>query len=355
VEGSSRFRKIFLAFVSLLLIAFIALWFRYKLAPDAVSEVRSAPVSAVRPQIHDLRNELILTAVLEAESMVTVLPRVSGTILEIPVEEGDHIEEGDLLARIDSEAYLFELKAAEAAWLVADSSFTRLNSIRDNSGVSLQQLDEAKASRDKALSAYELAQMKYSYAVITSPVSGLLLKKYSDPGNTASPGQPLFLIGESGNPRVRVRVPEKYWKSFTGPEPLRVLVSYPAGGDNRKKEFEISRVSPDISPESKTFEVLCSISADDNPWPVGAGVRVEFILEERTDSWSLPLKALSADGALWLIDPDSSRVSRIFLSDIFRDKQRVAIPEELSSGLYVLDGQHLLSEGLIVTVFDAGG
>jgi hypothetical protein len=67
------------------------------------------------------------------------------------------------------------------------------------------------------------------------------------------------------------------------------------------------------------------------------------------------LKALSADGALWLIDPDSSRVSRIFLSDIFRDKQRVAIPEELSSGLYVLDGQHLLSEGLIVTVFDAGG
>jgi len=354
VETSSRYKIIVLTSISLLLIAFAALWTRFKLAPDVIIEPRSVPVSAVRPEIHDLRNELILTAVLEAESLVTVLPKVSGTILEIPVEEGDEVEEGDVLARIDSEPYRLEFKAAEAAWLLADSSFTRLNGIRGNSGVSLQQLDEAKASRDAAYSSYELAKMKYSYAEITAPVSGLLLKKYSDSGNTASPGLPLFVIGESGDPRVRVRVPEKYWENFTRPDSIKVLASYPAGGDNRKRNFKISRISPSISPENKTFEVVCSISADDNPWPIGAGIRVELILDERKSSWSLPLKTISADGELWQIDPDSNRVSRVILDDVFKDKQRFAVPEEMSAGLFVLDGQHLLREGLTVNAFEAG-
>jgi len=354
VKTSSRYKIIVLTAITLLFIAFAALWIQFKLAPDAVMEPRSVQVSAVRPEIHDLRNELILTAVLEAESLVTVLPKVSGTILEIPVEEGDEVEEGDVLARIDSEPYRLEFKAAESAWILADSSFTRLNSMRDNSGVSLQQLDEAKASRDAASSSYELARMKYSYAEISAPVSGLLLKKYSDSGNTASPGVPLFVIGESGDPRVRVQVPEKYWANFTRPGSIEVRVSYPAGGDDRKRVFEISRISPGISPGNKTFEVVCSISADDNPWPIGAGLRVELILDERKSSWSLPLKTISADGALWRIDPDSNRVSKIILHDVFRDKQRFAIPEDMSTGLYVLDGQPLLREGMIVNAFEAG-
>ncbi|RKX75599.1 MAG: hypothetical protein DRP60_08585 [Spirochaetes bacterium] len=354
MEIKSRYRFIVIATISVLFITFLGFWIHFRITPETAVEIRPIPVSAVRPELHDLRNEITLTGVLEAERMVTVVPKVSGTILGISFDEGDEVTEGDILARIDSEPYLLELKAAESVWLLADSSLSRLNRIKDSSGVSLQQLDEAKASRDAAYSRYELAKMKFGYAEIKAPVSGLLLKRFSDSGNSASPEYPLFLIGDNGNPRVKVHVPEKYWENFTRPESIKALVSYPAGGDERIREFKIIRISSSISPDDKTFEVICSIDAKDNPWPIGAGMRVIFVLAEKSNIWSLPLRALSADGNLWQINPDNQKVIRIHLNDVFRDKERFSIPEGMSGGLYVLDGQNLLQDGQLVTVFEAG-
>ncbi len=354
METKVRNRFIVIATISVLFIIVLGFWIRFRITPEAAVEIRPIPVSTVRPERHDLRNEIILTGFLEAERMVTVVPKVSGTILGISVEEGDEVTRGDILARIDSEPYLLELKAAESTWLLADSSLSRLNRIKESSGVSLQQLDEAKASRDAAYSNYELAKMKYGYAEIKAPVTGLLLKRFSDSGNSASPVSPLFLIGDNGNPRVKVHVPEKYWENFTRPESIKALVSYPAGGDKRIREFKIIRIASSISPEDKTFEVICSIAANDNPWPLGAGIRVIFILDEKSNSWSLPLRALSADGSLWQVNPDNQKVIRIHLNDVFRDKERFSIPEGMSGGLYVLDGQNLLQDGQLVTVFEAG-
>ncbi len=354
METKSRYRLIVIVTISVLFITFLGFWIHFRITPETAVEIRPAAVSAVRPELHDLRNEISLTAVLEAERMVTVAPKVSGIILGISVEEGDEVTVGEILARIDSEPYLLELKAAESSWLLADRSLSRLNRIKESSGVSLQQLDEAKAARDAAYSNYELAKMKFGYAEIKAPVSGLLLKRFSDSGNSASPEYPLFLIADDGTPRVKVHVPEKYWETFTNPDSIKVFASYPAGGDDRIRDFKIIRVSSSISTEDKTFEVICSINAKDNPWPIGAGMRVVFVLSEKSSSWSLPLRALSADGNLWQINPDNQKVIRIHLNNVFRDKERFSIPEGMSGGLYVLDGQNLLKDGQLVSAFEAG-
>jgi len=352
VDKKARYRIIVIVSISILFIILAGFWIRFKTAPEAVKEPVPIPVSAVRPELHDLRNKITISAVLETERMVMVIPKVSGTILEIPVEEGDEVSKGEVLARIDSEPYLLELNAAESAWRLAESSLSRLNGMKGSSGVSLQQLDEAETSRDAAFSSYELARMRYSYAEIKAPVSGLLLKRYSDAGNLASSEHPLFLLGDNGDLRVKVQIPEKYWESFTEPEKIRVLVSYPAGGDETIRDFEILRISPSISPENKTFEVICSMDSEPNIWPIGAGVNVELVLNEREQIWSLPLRSISVEGELWEINPDSNRVSRVYLHDFFQDKVRFAIPDELSRGLFVLDGQHRLREGQLVTAFE---
>ena len=353
VGSKPKYRFIVIISISLLFVAVFLLWLRHRNLSETGQETPVVAVSAVKPEVRDLRNSITLSAVLETESRVTVVPKVSGTILEIPVEEGDEVQEGDILAGIDSEPYLLEMKAAESAWLLADSSLSRLNRIKESSGVSQQQIDEAQANRDAAYSNYELARMKYGYAEIKAPISGLILKKFSDAGNTASPNRPLFLLGDSGDPRVKVRVPEKYWGYFTNPESIRALVSYPAGGDSQTREFHLLTISPNISPENKTFEVICSIPAEKNTWPIGAGVKVELVLDERKNVWSLPLRVISVDDEIWEINPVSSEVTPIRLSGAFRDNERFALPENLSSGLFVLDGQNLLHDGQVVRAIEA--
>ncbi len=344
---------IVLLVISIFLILFIFLWARSKFAPDPEPEIRPVPVSTVQPVISDLREDLILSAVLEAERTIVIVPKVAGTILEILVEEGAIVAEGDILARIDPEPYLLELQAAESAWLLADSSMSRINRMYESSGASRQQFDEARAARDAAYSTYELARMRYNYSDISSPVSGLVLKRFSDSGNLASPDQPLFIIGDDADPQVKVRIPEKYWHSFTDPGSIKVLVSFPVGGDETVLESELLRVSPSISPEGKTFEVICSVPAG-NFWPIGARMRVEIILREKKSSWSLPLRSQSGDGGVWLVDSDSFTVSRLDAPEIFRDNVRFAVPDEWAGGIFVLDGHHRLREGQIVTPFDGG-
>jgi len=349
----SRYRIIIISSVLVILTGFVFLWIRFRTAEDPEVVVRSVPVSAVRPEIRNLQNSITLQAVLESERTIAVIPRVPGTILAILADEGTEVKEGEIIAEIDSEPYRLELESAEAVWLLADSSFTRLNRINESSGVSRQQLEEAKAERDAARAAYELAEMRLKYAQIEAPVSGLVLKRFSDSGDSAFPGEPLFLIGDNGDPRMKVQVPEKYWSYFTELGSIRALVSYPSGGDEEIRESKILRVGPSVSPESKTFEVLCVIPAEENPWPPGGDMRVEFILEERRDTWSLPLSALSGDSEVWRVDTGSSRVSRLILPEIFRDHQYFAVPEGWSDGLFVLHGQHLLRDGHLVEVYEA--
>ena len=354
MDTQSRDRLIVLLVISVILILFVILWVRYKFTPDPEPERRPIPVSTVQPVISDLREELVLSAVLEAERTIIIVPKVAGTILEILAEEGAVVTEGEILAHIDPEPYLLELQAAESAWLLADSSLSRINRIHESSGASRQQLDEARAARDAAYSTYELARMRFSYSDIRSPVSGLVLRRFSDSGNLASPEQPLFVVGDDADPQVKVRIPEKYWHSFTEPGSIKVLVSFPAGGDETILESELLRVSPSISPEGKTFEVTCSVPTDGNSWPIGARMRVEIILSEKKNSWSLPLRSQSGDGGIWIVDSDSFTVSRLDDPGIFRDNERFAVPAEWAGGIFVLDGHHLLQEGQIVTPFDGG-
>ncbi len=356
MNKQSYYRIIVISVISAILILFVFLWLRNKSAPDPEPEIRPIPVSIVQPAIYDLREELVLSAVLESERTVAVIPKVSGTILEILTEEGSVVSKGDILARIDPEPYLLELQAAESSWLLADSSLSRITRLKESSGVSQQQFDEAKAARDSAYSRYELVKMRYGYSEIKAPVSGLILRRFSDSGNPASSEKPLFLIGDDGNPQLKVHIPEKYWSSFTNNDSsqlIKALVSYPAGGDMRVKESRILRIGPGISPETKTFEVTCSVPSDGNIWPIGARMRVEIILRERKDSWSLPLRSLTAEGEVWVVDPDSLSVSRQDVPVLFQDNKRFAIPDEWSERVFVLDGQHLLREGQLVLTFES--
>ena len=328
-------------------------FFRNSRAESVRAEV-PVYVSTVRPEKADISERLVLPAFLETERMVSVIPRVAGPLIEVLVEEGAAVSKGQLLARIDSEPYLLELRAAESSWLLARSSLERVKRLYEGAGASRQQLDEAQASHDAAYSSYELARMRLGYAEIESPISGTVLASYGETGNLVSMSSPLFLVGDTGEPRADVRVPEKHWDKFLSPDSVRVIMRRSPDDEGSALNGFVLRVSPSISPADKTFGVVCVPETPDGGiiWPVGTRLDVEFVINEKVDAWSLPAGALAGDGVFWRVD--NSVVSRLDPGGLFGDGRRIMIPAEWADGLFVLDGHHRLRNGQTVVAVASG-
>jgi len=351
---ASRDKIIILSLVFAALSGFILVWLLSRLRNYEISEERSTPVSVIRPRISDLRESLVVSSVLEAGRTVFIFPRVGGTLKEILVVEGSAVSRGDLLARIDDKPYRLEMEATESVWRLAEAGLARTKRVFESSGASMQQLDEARTQRDSAYSNYELAKMNFGYTSITTPISGSVLHRYLDPGNTVSPQSALFTIGDTEVLQVRAQIPERYWSLFQDLEKIRAFLSFPAGGDDSlaARVGEIVRISPSISPEKKKFEVICELRQSEPLWPIGASLQVEFVLSESLDALSLPIRTLDGENRLWRVDPTDNTVTRIEAPSIYRDSARFAVPDAWASQVFVLEGQHRLKEGQSVEYFE---
>lgn len=93
------------------------------------------------------------TGYVMAGRIIQVNPRIPGTVVELPVQEGDHVAEGDVLAQLDRRQYLSEVNQAKAGLELAQANFEELES-----GAREQDIRKAEAALEEAQSMLELAE-----------------------------------------------------------------------------------------------------------------------------------------------------------------------------------------------------
>jgi HlyD family secretion protein len=162
------------------------------------------------------RDRLVRTISAPAEVLpqteVNISARVSARIVELPVEPGDYVEEGDLLIRLEDREYVASLDSAQASlkaerarleatratFVNATSEWERVQSLFESGDVSKAELDGAKAELDRAeanLRAAEenievararvtQAEEDLSNTVIRSPITGYATRVNSKVGET---------------------------------------------------------------------------------------------------------------------------------------------------------------------------
>ncbi len=101
-----------------------ALPFGAKEAEESEPEDNSISVEVQSPEVKTITNRANFSATVVAESEVKVIPLVGGEVLEKNFEVGDHVNEGDLLFKIDDEPYQIALKRAEASVTSAQAGLT---------------------------------------------------------------------------------------------------------------------------------------------------------------------------------------------------------------------------------------
>jgi multidrug efflux system membrane fusion protein len=328
----------------------------------------AVPVSTAKAERQDVPLWLSGIGTVQALNSVTVRARVDGTLMQVPVTEGQIVKQGTLLAVIDPRPYQAVLDQAtakksqdEAMLGNAKLDLERYSSLAKQSFASRQQVDTQKMQVDQSTAALkgddatiEAAQLNLSYCYITAPFDGRLGLRQVDPGNLvhATDSGGIMTITQVRPIAVVFTLPQRNLPSIV--EEMTqgsVTVAAWSGEDNR----ELARgtlLTPDnaIDATTGTIRLKATFPNEENRlWP---GQFVDARLLLRTDHQVVAVPAQAVQHAqdslyVYIVKPDSTVQRQTVVAE---DRGRVmVITKGLDAGqAIVLDGQSRLQDGMLV-------
>jgi membrane fusion protein (multidrug efflux system) len=312
------------------------------------------PVEAATVVNEDVAAVYSGTAILEADEQATVVSQITGVVLDIHAEEGDFVEAGQVLARVETDRYRLQVEQAEASLRRLETDFERKKELFQRELVSADDFERVSAEMQAQKAAYELARLDLAYTSIRAPISGYVSERMVRAGNLVALHDPVYRI-TSYDPLLAVlHVPERELRVLQkGLEVSVVLDAWPGetfGG-------EIIRISPVIDPATGTFRVTAAVTDREDMLKPGLFGRVEILYDLRENVPVIPRSAVITEDELnhvFVVGQDGSAVRRSVQLGYERAGV-VEVREGVSTGETVVTaGKGSLSDGARVEIIETG-
>jgi len=174
---------------------FACYWFFFRSSGKAVTVIETAAVKRA-----SLSNSVTATGTVQPVKQVNVGTQVSGVIQKICVDFNSKVKKGQLLAELDKTPLLAQLasmkadlEAAMSAVTFQQANYNRMKELFDKKAISgtdyenaLYQFNNAKANFTKMTSEVNKANTNLGYAMIYSPIDGVILSRAVDEGQTVA-------------------------------------------------------------------------------------------------------------------------------------------------------------------------
>lgn len=229
------------------------------------------------------------TAPIEAFAQADVIAKVPGEVREILVEEGDDVESGQILARLDGDRLRLELNESRARLRKLERDFKRNKDLREKGLISEGDFETIQYELEALQASYNLASLELDYTQIRAPISGVVSERYIKRGNTIEIGAPIFRV-TSFEPLVAyLFVPEREFRQIGPGQPVRIDIDALAGA-----EFyaEVSRVSPVVDPKTGTFKITMEITDAERRIKPGMFARMTIVYDRHENALQVPRSAV---------------------------------------------------------------
>jgi RND family efflux transporter MFP subunit len=168
----------------------------------------SFAADSVVVEIKDVAIGFPAEATVEAVRQATVAAQIPGRILDIRVDAGQRVKQGEVLMRIDAREAAGGDAAAQANLVQARASFERTRNLHAQKFVSQAALDQAEAAYKAAQGSAGASGATYSHATVTAPIAGVIAERLVQVGEMAAPGTPLVTVFDPKGLRVIASIPQ---------------------------------------------------------------------------------------------------------------------------------------------------
>lgn len=312
------------------------------------------------------QTSVTLTGEVQSRYRADLSFRVSGRVIERFVEIGDHVQAGQVLARLDPaeqqadvDAGTAAVAAAEAQLRAARATFERQRALVGQGYTTRVAYDEAEEGLRSAEGALEAAKAQLgtakdalSYTELRAGAAGVITARALEVGRVVQMAEPVYGLALDGEREAVFDVDEFFLGELAeGDVRLRLLSDARVTAIGRVRE-----VSPAVDPKTSTVRVKVTIQ--NPPVEMRLGSAVAGTRTSRSPARiSVPWTALMASGstpAVWAVSPQTNKATLKSVTVARYEAETVVIKDGLRPGdRIVIDGGKLLSVGQPVTF--AGG
>lgn len=261
-----------------------------------------------------------LSGVVHANNQVIIYPEITGRIEEVFVDNGDAVERGQALARVNPRQYEEQLRQSEASLRVQqagvsqaraelrqlEAELARTEQLAEQAFTSTTELERQRALVDRARAELERAEAVADQAestilerrealgqtVIRSPVQGRVGRRSAEVGMRVDGSSSLFVVGDLSRMQVRVTLTEEMLNYIeTG---QRVMIRSERLGETGL-QAQVSRISPFLEAGSFTTEARIDLPNPGGILSPGMYVDVDVFYGETEEATLVPNSALYED------------------------------------------------------------
>jgi len=306
-----------------------------------------------------------------AVARVDVIAQVSGEILEVAFENGAHVQQGDVLYRIDPVQYEAAVKNAESKLAemkanakYAELSYQRHKMLLEKRAVSVDAADNALSQRDStraalaaAQAALVAAQDDLKHCTIVAPISGKLGSTAKTQGNYAVKGsEPLVSLVKSRPMRVRFALSNREFLDLFGGRTERLqteseLALTLANGETFAETGKVEYVENEADERTDTIGVYALFPNASRKLRAGGTVSVTLAAQKGVMRPAIPPTAILQDTQgpyVWVLDEEGLAVRRtVARGDVVGDW--LFIEKGLCPGEHIVaDGAHRVKRGMTI-------
>ena len=289
--------------------------------------------------------------------------KVSGTVNNIPVQIGQRLNAGDLIAAIDSASFVLQVQQAQASLVEAQANdrraaadYERTKGLYANDNASLNDLDAARAQAESsgamvasAGKALEIARLNLSYTKLYADSECSIASLDIEVNENASVGQQVAAVSCGDTFEVTMNLPESLIGLVDESTPVSISFSSIPG---REFSGQISEISVASASGSAGFPVVIEIDEQDPALRSGLAANVTFQFDSANGSSGtvvIPVAAVinDPDGTfVFVADPSGSEGEAIVTRRPVDAGELSQLGIEIVNGLEV--GDFVITAGISV-------
>ena len=306
-------------------------------AANGARESTPLPVVVDYAHIGPIHAVYAATGNIEALERARVVARIEGEIRELLVEEGDTVEAGQVLARLEASRLSLRATQARAELEKLRQEYKRNLQLHERGLVSPRDYEDLSFQVDAATAAYKLAMLELSYAEVRAPISGIVSERLVKTGNRLVEGEQLFVVTNTQKLVAYIHVPQAELGKFAVDQDVAIRADALPGNEYAGR---IARVSPIVDATTGTAKLTVTVADPSAALRPGMFVRLGMVYDTHADTLLVPREALDeedGEARVWVVEND--KVTGRIVTTGLRSEEWI----EITSGLR--DGERLVVKG----------
>lgn len=326
------------------------------LGAPATGEERArpaVPVEAARVEVLPLTESVTAVGSLKSNESVVIRPEIAGRVVEISFEEGQPVDRGRLLLRLDDSVYRAELAEAEARLRLAERNYRRTEELHEQQVATARARDEAISNLEVARASVAVAQAKLDKARIHAPFAGIAGLRQVSVGDYISAGQDVVNLEDIDPIKVDFRVAERFLPAVRRGQTIEIRVDAFPGHTFRG---EVYAIDPHLDVAGRSIVIRARVANPDRALRPGLFARVTLILETKPKALTVPEQAIVPRGEdQFVFTVVDGKARRTKVTTGMRRGGRVEIVKGLAGNdMVVTAGQMKIRDGAPVKIITAG-